>query len=269
MPLDKLPYDMGNAADLLKHGLLAEFTRWWSEDDCRSLRYLDPFAGRPWVSPNPEVARRVLALPPCALRNAQPHPAQRYYGSSWIVLNTARSAGAAAEIWFSDSNPKARDAFSGCDSSFGELKAPGFRSTDGFSVLSSDIEADLLLLDPFPDFLPKRAANEIPRIANTSNRIACVLLVMNLNPANSVGQQYSRLRSKYLPTAWSLHCPKLRNTGVRGESGYEVEVLLAWRPLADHPRRTILLSRLRSYADALSGVLNTRITFSPHVQGCG
>ena len=76
-----LPYDMGNAGDLLKHGVLAEFVRW----QCglgMPLRFMDPFGGEPWGRPVPEVGRRVRALPAGSLRAAQSHIDNgRYYGS--------------------------------------------------------------------------------------------------------------------------------------------------------------------------------------------
>ena len=65
-----LPYHMGNAGDLLKHGVLAEFVRW----QCGlgvPLRFMDPFGGEPWTRPVPEVARRVRALSAGALWLAQ------------------------------------------------------------------------------------------------------------------------------------------------------------------------------------------------------
>jgi hypothetical protein len=258
-----LPYDMGNAGDLVKHGVLAEFTQWWCEQECRCLRYLDPFGGRPWVSPpEPEVTRRVQALSCRAIRDAQPDPAVRYYGSSLVVLNAARAVGGSAIVWSSDSDPEARHALAECNSSLQDLKVPGFSSSDGFSILGCDVDADLLLLDPFADFLPNRADREIPRMANIASRMACVLFVLNLDPTNCVGRRYCSLRSKHLPSAWSLHCPRIPDTPVRGESRYEVEVLLAWQRLMDHPHRDILRNRLQSYANCLSAVMRTKITFS-------
>ena len=41
-----LPYDMGNAGDLLKHGVLAEFVRWRCESG-RPGRFIDLFGGEP------------------------------------------------------------------------------------------------------------------------------------------------------------------------------------------------------------------------------
>ena len=36
-----LPYDMGNAGDLMKHGLLAEFTQWWCRVKRKPIRFID------------------------------------------------------------------------------------------------------------------------------------------------------------------------------------------------------------------------------------
>ena len=256
-----LPYDMGNAGDLVKHGVLAEFAQWWCTHERRTLRFLDPFAGRPCASPpNAEVTRTIQALPACAIRDAQPEPVKRYYGSSYVVLHAARSAHASAEVWVSDSDPTARRAFN--DSPMRPLECHGFSPADGFSILDADFKGDLLLLDPFADFLPRRAAEVIPKIADVSDRIACVLFVLNLDPRNRVGQQYRSLRSQYLPWVWSLHCPKLPNRGVVGESRFEVEVVLAWRRLTDHPGRDSLRKRLQDYADLLGQVLNAKVVFS-------
>jgi len=197
------------------------------------------------------------------MRNAQPHPDRRYYGSTLVVLNAARAAGASADVWVSDSDPEARRAFRDCDPSIHDLTLPGFSPSDGFSILGADFDADLLLLDPLGDFLPRHAENEVSRIARASSRIACVLFVLNLDPTNRVGQRYQHLRSMHLPEAWSMHCPKLQSSGgLRGESRYEVDILLAWHRLADHPRKDALRNRLRLYAEALSAVLEAEVAFS-------
>lgn len=161
----------------------------------------------------------------------------------------------------SDRDSEAREALAG-DPSIHSLACTGFSPSDGFSILGAAVEADLVLLDPFADFLPKRASDVIPRIADASERIACLLFVLNLDPGNRVGQQYLSLRSKHLSAAWSLHCPKLPDRGVRGESRYEVDVLLAWRPLRNHPATDALRERLKQYAHSLSEVLKAKITFS-------
>jgi hypothetical protein len=195
------------------------------------------------------------------MADAQPDPQHRYYGSSLVVANAAKAVGGSADLWVSDADGAARRAFAECGCPSKEISTPGFSSSDGFSVLSCDIDADLLLLDPFADFLRQRADEAIPLIPGFSIRAACVLFVLNLDPRNEVGRHYGELRSKHLPGAWSMHCPKLLGTVVRGEAKYEVEVLLAWASLGAHPRKGALRSRLASYAKCLSAILNTTITF--------
>jgi hypothetical protein len=264
MAAPQLPYDMGNAGDLLKHGLLAEFTQWFCSHQTEPLRFLDPFAGRPFGVAKPEVLRRLQALPPCALRDAQ-RDSQNYYGSANVVLNAAQAVGRLAHVSVSDQAPEARNLFL---DPIEQLEVEGFTPTDGFSVLDSAAKGDLLLLDPFGDFLPRHAQDVIPKVAQMSAKMACVLFVLNMNPGNRVGHRYAELRRKHLPSAWSLHCPKLGNRSlqgnvVRGETRYEVEVLLAWSRLTDHPRRADLSVRLEAYAVALSSVLRADVSFSP------
>ena len=85
----RMPYDMGNAGDLLKHGVLAEFVAWRCESP-GSLRFIDLFGGEPSTAPVPEVARRVQALSQCALRSVQTDlDENRYYGSSLVARRAA------------------------------------------------------------------------------------------------------------------------------------------------------------------------------------
>ena len=100
-----LPYDMGNAGDLIKHGLLAEFTKWWCHIGGKAIRFVDPFGGRPWVEPPvPTVPQRIKLLSDLALSTAQPSPETRYYGSGHIVRHVAEVAGRRAEVLVSDRN---------------------------------------------------------------------------------------------------------------------------------------------------------------------
>ena len=82
-----LPYDMGNAGDLLKHGVLAEFVRWRLERGA-SVRFLDLFAGEPSACVVPETVKRVRGLTESALAKAQSEIDEcRYFGSSKLVRN--------------------------------------------------------------------------------------------------------------------------------------------------------------------------------------
>jgi hypothetical protein len=129
-----LPYDMGNAGDLVKHGLLAEFVQWWCTFEQANLRFLDPFGGQPWSeSPKAVIAKRVSALPPSALRAVQDQPEARYYGSLYVVHRAAAAKGGQADVLVSDRDADARRAFQGHP--FRSLERAGFTPSDGFSIL--------------------------------------------------------------------------------------------------------------------------------------
>ena len=71
--MPRLPYDVGNAGDLLKHGVLAEFVRWRLKGNAqRNVRFLDLFGGLPEsVNVRCEVIGRVGELRGTALGETQ------------------------------------------------------------------------------------------------------------------------------------------------------------------------------------------------------
>ena len=54
-----LRYDMGNAGDLLKHGVLAEFVRWRRERE-ESFRFIDLFGGDTFDTKKAAAERRAM-----------------------------------------------------------------------------------------------------------------------------------------------------------------------------------------------------------------
>ena len=231
---------MGNAGDLLKHGVLAEFVRW----RCKSLevekpfRFLDPFGGLPfcgeggsWCSGKniaiERFSRLAEAAPDCALVKAQPCIPQRYYGSGHVVRF---AAGENAEVLVSDCCSSKREILSQRPG-FTELEACRFNPNNGYSVLNSInqgcINADLVLIDPFGDFLRDWQDDILPQIADASKRTAIILFVLNKDPGNFVGKKWKRNKKKFLLDAWTLSCPRLAYSEVMGESTYDMEVVLA------------------------------------------
>ena len=163
-----LPYDMGNAGDLLKHGVLAEFVRW----QCglgMPLRFMDPFGGEPWGRPVPEVERRVRTLEPSALRAAQSDiDEHRYYGSSLLVRRAAEAVGGRKiSVLGSDACAPRRERLHACGVTMLHEALPGLVGAssgrdryDGyhaFEVIAHDArEGDLALIDPFVDGFVER-----------------------------------------------------------------------------------------------------------------
>ena len=253
-------YDAGNAGDLLKHGLLAELVRWRAVD--APITLLDPFGGLPSHDAVPTVVERVKELRDFALYEAQPEIAEgRYYGSSILVGCAAENAGKTARVFASDCEKETRQSLLACG--LQELKRDGFKPQDGYSVLDCVREGEVVLIDPFGDFLPCYAKKNIPKIERVSKYASVVLFVLNLNPENRVGRDYRALKQKHLSDAWSLSCPPLENTGVRGESKCHVEVLLA-SPWLQTPSAKKLHCELQRYAAALTEILNDEVRLHPH-----
>ena len=263
-----LPYDMGNSGDLLKHGVLAEFVRWQCESG-GSFRFMDPFGGEPWSEPVPEVVRRVLALPKdCALRVAQSEIERgRYYGSGLVARRTAEACGhAGVRVLVSDRDSGRRERLRACGLSTLNEDFPdcgdGADDYDGYAafgkIARSARDGDLALIDPFSEFLPDKALAVVPRMAEMAGRAALLLFALNLNPDNRVGRRFDKLLAKHLPGAWRMTCPPLHRTGVKGESKYHAEVILAAREFQDHADGrdvATLRSRLDEFTRHLAAAL--------------
>ena len=271
-PDGALLYHMGNAGDLLKHGVLAEFVRWRCEspDAEKPFRFLDPFGGLPFCGnggawcggKNPAIERFCLLkeyAPDCALVQAQSCVPDRYYGSGHVVR---LAAGGNAKVLFSDQCPNKREILSRQGKfGFTELKARGFDPRDGYSALNvvnqGGIQADLILIDPCGDFLPRHGAL-LPHIAEASKRVAVVLFVLNKIPTNNIGKDWAKNKKKFLPNAWTLSCPRLAYSEVKGESTYDVEVILAAPCLQNSGKETLreFNGRLSDFADAVCRVVS-------------
>ena len=101
------PYDHGNAGDLLKHGVLAEFVRWRCRLD-KSVRFLDLFGGEPYEEEvSDTVVQRVQALAGSALWEAQPDISDHcYYGSGNLVRKLTEKVGGDVRVLVADCDPE-------------------------------------------------------------------------------------------------------------------------------------------------------------------
>lgn len=116
-----------------------------------------------------------------------------------------------------------------------------------------------MLIDPFADFLnPKKGAaykKIIPQMAQATERGAAVILfALNLDPCNPTGRKFEKLLRKHLPRAWRMTMPPLRFTGIRGESKYHAEVVLAASVLEDEAGADDLKKRLEKLAEHLADI---------------
>lgn len=268
-----MPYDIGNAGDLLKHGVLAEFVAWRCKSP-GSWRFIDLFGGEPSRVPLPEVVRRVRALPQCALRAVQTDLDQnRYYGSGLVArraaglgVGTIGSVRVITGDGDSENRRRLRDAeLAMIEEDFADC-GPSAGGYDAYAALSRMVprlgERDLVLIDPFAEFLRHRAGTVVPQLGALAKKAAVLLFALNLEPDNQHGRRFDALVEEHLAGAWRLSCPPLPPRGVEGESKYHAEVVLAARDLLPSCRGEessavrAFRTRLAAYAEHLSGVLD-------------
>ena len=274
-----LPYDMGNAGDLLKHGALATFVDWFLDRPGeKRVRYADPFGGRPWGELKDETRKRLhklsSALP--VIQSAQPHwqMENRYYGSSHVVRNVAE---ARAEVLASDEDKLARSDLEASRIGLIETTFERYDPANGFGILDEQYDGrfDLILLDPFGDFLLNEFGRDrtqtghftsISRAVKRNPDLCVMLFVLDMKE-NYIHKSYLEEKEKMKDFSFSLRCSKLENTGVRGEAKYNTEILLISKRFAEGTARLEeLVCRLRNLGRTLETVLpepGNRIEFWP------
>ena len=259
-----LPYDMGNAGDLLKHGVLAEFVRWRIERHA-PVRFLDLFAGEPFACVASETVRRVRGLAGSALTEAQTGIDEcRYFGSGKLVHNLGKRLDADVPVFVGDCDPERckrllacglpslKDKFPDAFDCFGRYDA-----YDAFEKIACKArKEDVALIDPFKEFLPCKAEMIVPRMEEMADRAAVVLFALNKDPGNCHGRRFNCHLKEHLKGAWRMTCPPLPYRGLRGESQYHAEVVLASRDLrGDCPDTAGLKAGLEDLAWNLAKVL--------------
>ncbi len=269
-----LPYDMGNAGDLLKHGVLAEFlrTRLIFQRD-QPIRFLDLFAGEPVRSGTCDgIIKRVDKLSGCALKEAQPDiQSKQYYGSGMLARKLCDSLGGHVSVIVSDCDSERREKLQESGLVMLEDELPHLGNPHGYDayaalemIQNETTNEDLILIDPFADFLKpepnghNRAEKILPIVSEISKHSAVLLFVLNKNPFNSVGRRFDELLYTHLQGGLILTCPPIHGTDIKikGESKYYADVVLA-TPTA--PRNcsefVYFRSRLKFFARKLANAV--------------
>ena len=282
MMFHSLPYDMGNAGDLIKHGALVECVRWWfahNKIGKAPIRFADPFGGCPWEVAEKPVSNRLNQLRRKAggsfiADRLYDVDKCRYYNSGHIVTRTADALGKSAKVWTSDKSDIARSDLKASGLSLLDDKYPGvYKNNDGYSVLEHDSDFDLILLDPFANLLTRKLDQFkiIRDIINKNPKVVVMVFVLDLHSLGEESREgvkkthdrYMRERKKFGDAVLSLRCPKIPGKdekqkesidGIAGESEYEMEILLISKMFANGGGDD-LRARLENFASAVQGTL--------------
>ena len=247
---------MGNAGDLLKHGVLAETLRHrliFRRN--QPIRFLDLFGGEPFsCKVSEEIVERVGKLSDCALQDGQPDiRAGKYYGSGVLVRKLGDSLGARVTVFASDRKEERRERLRGAglrplEEAFPQVGEPdNYDAYRALEVIRSETTRnDLILIDPFDDFLRpdadgcNRAEHVLPMLGQIANRSTVLLFVLNEDPFGRVGRRFDELLQNHLSGAVVMSCPPIRESKVNGESKYYADVVLAGPDLVGDPCRGCL-----------------------------
>ena len=270
-----LPYDMGNAGDLLKHGVMAEFLRAsLIFRPAQPIRFLDLFGGEPYCDGVcEEIVERVNGLSGCALNEAQTDIRDGlYYGSGMLARKLGDRFGDRLSVVASDGDEGRRKRLrdSGLKmlgDEFPELAA--LDAYDGYAALDviqhETSRKDLILIDPYAEFLKpcqngqNRAESVIPIMEKMAQCSAVLLFALNLNPFNRVGRRFDALQRANLSGAYIMTCPPIRQSGIKGESKYFADVILAAPGAFRNESETVYF---RSRLEALAGKLACTLKLS-------
>ena len=173
-------YDHGNLGDIIKHAWLAEVTLLLARrHPAVPFRYADSFCGRPpyplanAFRPRLESLKglRYLAIQHELFQNG------RYQGSTGLVRAICRAEGIPVELYVSDQNAAALQA---CLDTIPECRQLRIDPNDGYASLEVESGLDLILLDPFSDFVPKAAKGDLcERIVCSAKKSSILVFVLN------------------------------------------------------------------------------------------
>ena len=263
-------YPMGNSGDLIKHGLLAEFVEWWSENhEGQTLQVADTFAGCPWGKTCDKVKERLSALEDCALKRVYPQEDNcKYLGSSHLVRQVAESRRLTLNIDMSDKCDDVRcllgDSIAEHKNSMRLISLP--EGNDGYAILGKKNwkrDYNLILIDPYSGFLweefrvpsPKHFTKILNLMKGKGNEeLFVAVFVLDKNKSNSVGKAFCKFKREELRgCSFSLRCPRIVGSNL-GESCYDFEILLISGQIAATECRC-LRARLTDFADKATRAL--------------
>ena len=260
-----LPYDMGNAGDLLKHGVLAEFLRAclvFRPTLC--IRLIDLFGGEPFRSDlRREIIERIDELSSCALHGAQPDIGTgRYLGSGMLARKLGDSFGGRVSVVASDRDPGRRERLREAGLTMLEDEFPSLRDEieyDAYSalevILRESTDGDVILIDPYAEFLP-RAESVLPILGNTARGSPVLMFALNRDPFNRVGRRFDELLQAHLGGAIIMTCPPIRRSEIRGEGKFHADVVLSAPGIFEQDAEfAYIRQRLERLADRLADVL--------------
>lgn len=277
MMIPTLKYEMGNLGDIIKHGLLSEFTDWYVRDKSRMV-VTDTFAGCPWGG-NPRIIKRMENLADASGGKAaliraytqgkagwEKYP--RYLGSSHLIIRIGQNRGKKITVLASDNDINARANLHA--SGLQMIKLPN--DNDGFAILDDAVcdghRPNLILLDPYGPFLREEFHSQfgrlqkIAKLTESKPFLWVALFILDMYP--EIGRKHRQTVQEthdlyavfrdtlFRDKAVYLRCPKAKESYIKGEKQYDAEIVLISERLRNKDDSQIrdLRNRLRAFSQA-------------------
>ena len=265
MMIPTLKYQMGNAGDIIKHGLLAEFVQWYKSSEGGCLRFADPFGGCPWrdIPQDSNLRKQLLALKGTALSDAYPKNYDLYWGSSHLVRVLSEKYNLKTEIYIYDRDDNARCNLENSITEYKSVMEWDIPECvdgrpDAYAILDTQElprEYNLILIDPYSEFLLEESRNKQKRLnaalslANQYPNLFIAIFVLDMKN-NYIHDKFVKFRKKALETGnlLSLRCPKLK-----GEK-YAYEMLLISGQLREKAADNLKI-KLKKFAELANDAL--------------
>ena len=263
-PIDapnKLRYKMGNIGDLLKHGMMAEFVRWWHNQnkDKTKFVFLDPFCGLPDTKGKEgKYLSELRNKNDLAILDAQPDK-DKYYGSTHAVLNQTPNDFLSV-VFASDACPEKVDKLLESDKRIKKIDFKNFKPKNGYSILyainGGDISADMVLIDPYCDM--EEMIDYAPCIALASQKTTVILFAL-IDDDTKWNHIWEKLPSNSIVLTYPSMSANIEKKKKGSKNKYITKVILASH-LLTHAKADVLRKKMEYYAAALSCVVKEEIT---------
>ena len=263
---NKVRYKMGNISDLLKHGMMAEFVRWWHNQnkDKTKFVFLDPFCGLPYrcyeKGKENKHLTKLRSKDDLAILDAQPDT-DKYYGSTHAVLNQTPNDFLSV-VFASDASPEKVDKLLKSDKRerIKKIDCKDFKPENGYSILysinSGNIPADMVLIDPYCDM--EEMIDYAPYITLASQKTTVILFAL-IDDDTKWNHIWEKLPSNSIVLTYpSMSADRETKKKVR-KSKYRIKVILASHLLAG-AEASELRKKLKCYAATLSSIVGETIT---------
>ncbi len=266
-------YKMGNASDIIKHGLLAEFVKWWKDSNNKTLplRVADTFGGRPWGK-NRKIINILKSSECYALGRAYSEADDKYLGSSHLIRQVAEECEVEVSIDIFDKCKEVRCALAESILNEDSMQLIELPYDDGYTILCYKQKPEkygLILIDPYSEFLKGEFWDEgdpkyFTRIIELTEKYPNLFVaVFVLEDKEKEGERFANFkRGKLSHCAFSLRCPK------QGKSIFDTEILLIGQQIADG-KCNKLRERLEHFVTKASDALSLpgeKVKFWPERQ---